>query len=201
MNRIKRFLSAYNKQKKTKLTSRIMLYNVYISQLLLAMTGAGMIYVQKTRFSGLFQPFDWVFIIAYGVAFAALVFIVDVTITRWVPADILDDGGLNELLFGNLPVWHIAVLTMIIAVSEEVLFRGAIQSMIGAYWTSILFAAIHFRYLKHWLLTGLVFSISYGLGWLMSHTGTLWTPIVAHFVIDFTLACVIRFSNKKEGNT
>ena len=167
---------------------------------MLAILGVGIITLQKTSFSELFQPFDLKFIMGYGIAFAAIVFIVDVMITRWVPPDVLDDGGLNELLFGKLPLWHIVIIAGIVAVSEELLFRGAIQSMMGAYWTSILFAAIHFRYLKHWLMTGLVFSISYGLGWLMSHTGTLWTPIVAHFVIDFTLACVIRYSDKKEGN-
>jgi membrane protease YdiL (CAAX protease family) len=85
-----------------------------------------------------------------------------------------------------------------VAFCEELLFRGAIQHAWGAYWTSVLFAAIHIRYLRHWLMTGLVFCISYGLGWVYVRTGTLWTPVIAHFLVDFVMGCIIRY--RKESS-
>jgi membrane protease YdiL (CAAX protease family) len=125
---------------------------------------------------------------------------IDLLISRWVPKEVTDDGGINQMLFGNRPVWQIAALSLVVAVCEEVLFRGAIQYAWGPYWTSILFAAIHIRYLQHWLMTGMVFGISYGLGWIYEQTGSLWTPIAAHFVIDFAMGCILRFSKEEEDS-
>lgn len=132
-----------------------------------------------------------------GVAFAVVVLIVDVLISNWVPPEVTDDGGINELIFKNRPLWHIIVLSFVVAFCEEWLFRGAIQASWGPYWTSILFAAIHIRYLQHWLMTGLVFGISYGLGWIYIQTGSLWTPIIAHFMIDLIMGCIIRYRREK----
>jgi hypothetical protein len=123
--------------------------------------------------------------------------LVDLVISRWVPEEVTDDGGINEKLFATRPLWHIALISFFVSISEELLFRGAIQHAWGNYWTSILFAAIHIRYLQHWLMTGLVFCISYGLGWIYMRTGTLWTPIAAHFVIDFIMGCVMRYRREK----
>jgi len=50
--------------------------------------------------------------------------------------------------------------------------------------------------LQHWLMTGLVFGISYGLGWIYIQTGSLWTPIAAHFIIDFVMGCLLRYRRK-----
>jgi CAAX amino terminal protease family. len=44
----------------------------------------------------------------------------------------------------------------------------------------------------------MVFSISYGLGWIMEYTGTLWTPILAHFLVDFIMGCIIRFRREEK---
>ncbi|MNP75377.1 CAAX amino terminal protease self- immunity [compost metagenome] len=80
-----------------------------------------------------------------------------------------------------------------VAVCEELLFRGAIQHTFGPYWTSILFAVIHVRYLRHWIPTAWVFLSSYGLGYIYIHTGTLWAPILCHFLIDLFSGLVIRY--------
>jgi hypothetical protein len=125
-----------------------------------------------------------------------IVLLFDVLVSRWVPEEVTDDGGVNEKMFRRRPLWHIVLLSLIVALCEETLFRGAVQHAWGAYWTSILFAAIHFRYLRHWLMTGLVFGISYGLGWIYNYTGTLWTPVLAHFAIDFVMGCIIRYGKE-----
>lgn len=118
---------------------------------------------------------------------------VDFLLSRFVKEESLDDGGINEMLFRNRPVWHIAIICVIVSICEELLFRGAIQYGLGPYWTSIIFALIHVRYLRHWIPTGWVFLSSYALGYIYIQAGTLWAPIVCHFLIDFISGLVIKF--------
>ncbi|MDF2961061.1 MAG: abortive infection protein [Paenibacillus sp.] len=175
------------------LDEKMLLMNLYITQLAVFVIGSIVMLFQKPSFADMFSVQEGIYILIWGVAFAAAVLLVDIFISRWVPPEVMDDGGINEMIFKNRPLWHIALLSLIVAICEEWLFRGAIQASWGPYWTSILFAAIHIRYLQHWLMTGLVFGISYGLGWIYIQTGSLWTPIVAHFVIDFVMGCIIRY--------
>lgn len=176
------------------LDSRLLLINVYFTQLLCLLLALILILFQRDNpLIGLFmwtngwQPLYW------GVGLAAAVIAADLILTRWIPEEMSDDGGINEKLFGSLPLWQIIILCFVVSVCEEVLFRGVIQHWLGPYWTSILFALIHVRYLRHWLMTGLVFSISYALGWIYIQAGTLWAPIIAHFVIDLVMGCIIRY--------
>ncbi|KIL38207.1 abortive infection protein [Gordoniibacillus kamchatkensis] len=179
-----------------KLDDRTLLLNLYITQAVTMIIGIIVLLFERVNPIRLF-PFVHVPRIAlWALVFAAAVLLLDVLVSRWVPKDVLDDGGVNEKLFARRPLWHIALMSLVVALCEETLFRGAIQHAWGAYWTSILFAAIHFRYLRHWLMTGLVFSISYGLGWIYEQTGTLWTPVLAHFVIDFAMGCIIRYGKE-----
>lgn len=178
-----------------ELNDRTLLLNLYMTQFITLFIGVVIIMFQ---FNPLFRDL-WTHIskindaLIWGAGFALIVVSIDLMLTRWVPEHVIDDGGINERIFKNRPIWHIALISLIVAVCEEILFRGAIQHALGPYWTSILFAAIHIRYLQHWLMTGLVFSISYGLGWIYIETGTLWTPIMAHFMIDFVMGCIIRY--------
>lgn len=200
MKKLKDFFRNQMNPNISKLSHRTLLLNVYLSQLMIVFIGLVIIFFQKQQLMDLFHFHALDLLFVYGIVFAALVLLVDLIAGRWVPKEITDDGGMNEFLFGNLSLAQIIILCFVVAFCEEILFRGAIQSAWGAYWTSIFFAAIHFRYLKHWIMTGLVFSTSYGLGWIFEQTQTLWTPIVAHFLIDFVLACFIRFHVSKEEN-
>jgi membrane protease YdiL (CAAX protease family) len=180
------------------LDDKTLLLNLYLTQLITLIIGLILIWFQKSKLFSLFHIDAGWTILIWGALFAAAVLGGDLLISRWVPKEVSDDGGINQMIFGNRPLWHIAVLSFIVAVCEELLFRGAIQHAWGPYWTSILFAAIHIRYLQHWLMTGMVFSISYGLGWIYLHTGTLWTPIAAHFLIDFIMGCILRYMKEEE---
>ncbi|MFC4777529.1 CPBP family intramembrane glutamic endopeptidase [Paenibacillus sp. GCM10023252] len=171
---------------------RMLLINLYVTQGLTLFIGLIWILFQGRNPIHLFSlpssaEFAW-----WGIGLAAAVIVVDLIISRWVPEEASDDGGINERIFRTRAVWHIVVLSFIVAVCEEFLFRGVIQHAFGPYWTSILFASIHVRYLKHWIPTGLVFSISYGLGWIYMQTDTLWAPIAAHFIIDVVMGLIIR---------
>ena len=176
-----------------ELDERLLLINLLITQALTFLIGFIVTLFQKNYIWHLFplnRPLEVIF---WGVGLAAAVLIADLLLSRFVPPDVSDDGGINNMLFRSRPLWQIAAISLLVAICEETLFRGAIQHAIGPYWTSILFAAIHVRYLQSWVMTGLVFSISYGFGWVYLQTGTLWTPIAAHFIIDFVMGCIIRY--------
>ncbi|ALS27732.1 abortive infection protein [Paenibacillus sp. 32O-W] len=175
------------------LDDRLLLINLYATQAITLIIGLIWIFFQGRNPLNLLQFFDDPIVLLWGAGFAAAVIAADLLISRWVPDEASDDGGVNERLFRNRPLWHIILMSFIVAVCEEMLFRGAIQHSFGPYWTSIIFAAIHVRYLRHWIPTGLVFSISYGLGWIYIQTGTLWAPIMAHFLIDAVMGLIIRY--------
>lgn len=176
-----------------EMDDRTLLLNLYFTQILTLFMGAIIIFFQHNNiFLKLsFDQSSW--FLLWGIGFALLFLSVDLILSRFVPEEVSDDGGMNVKLFGTRALWHILLISLVVSFCEELLFRGAIQHAFGPYWTSILFAAIHIRYLKHWLMTGLVFSVSYGLGWIYEQTGTLWTPILAHFLIDFVMGCIIRY--------
>jgi membrane protease YdiL (CAAX protease family) len=83
-------------------------------------------------------------------------------------------------------------LTALIAISEEILFRGVLQTHFGIWVASLIFAILHFRYLSKWLLFTMVVSISFLLGIVYDLTETLYTTIIAHFLIDLVFAIQIR---------
>ncbi|MFD2611984.1 CPBP family intramembrane glutamic endopeptidase [Paenibacillus gansuensis] len=176
-----------------ELSDRMLLINLYFTQLLSIVIGLIVLFFQHQNIIDLLALPPNVSFLYWGAGLAAAVLVVDIVLSRWIPEEAADDGGINELIFKNRSVWHIAVISFVVALCEEILFRGAVQHAFGPYWTSILFAAIHVRYLRHWIPTGLVFSISYAMGWVYIQTGSLWTPIIAHFLIDLVMGLIIRF--------
>ena len=176
-----------------ELDDRMLLINLYATQALMLIIGTcWLIFQGRNPFLLLVRP-DGPQFLYWGALLAPAAVAVNLIAERWMPEEAADDGGVNERLFRDRPVWHILVISATAALCEELLFRGAVQHHIGPYWTSILFAAIHVRYLKHWIPTGLVFLTSYGLGWIFLETGTLWAPIAAHFLIDAAGGLMIRY--------
>ncbi len=77
------------------------------------------------------------------------------------------------------------LLALASGIGEEALFRGALQPVVGLWWTSLLFAAAHFVPRRELLLWS-VFSLLAGLllGGLYEATGNLLAPTIAHVVIN-----------------
>ncbi len=80
------------------------------------------------------------------------------------------------------------------------LFRGVLQTHIGLWAASLIFAVLHFRYLSKWLLFIMVTAISFLLGLMYEWTGNLFVPMTAHFIIDAVFACQIRFEHVRRIN-
>lgn len=174
-----------------QLSERDLILNVYITQAIVLAVACFLLWRQGRLNAELWQASHWsVGLWGLGAGFAVVA--IDLALSRLFPRLMVDDSGINEKLFRNRPLWHIALMTLIIALCEELLFRGALQPVIGIYWTSVLFALVHFRYLRQWLMTVFVFMISLALGAVFIVTGSLIAPAVAHFVIDFTLAVLLK---------
>lgn len=177
----------------SQLNDRMLLVNLYLTQGLTLFIGLIILFFQKRNPLYVLNWPENVNFLYWGVGLAVIMFGADMILSHFGSEDSMDDGGINELLFRERPVWHIVVIAAIVALCEELLFRGAIQHGIGPYWTSILFAVIHVRYLRHWLPTAWVFASSYGLGFIYIYTGTIWAPILCHFLIDLVSGLVIKF--------
>ena len=101
-------------------------------------------------------------------------------------------GPLNRLqkefgaVLGEQSTATIAALAVTSAVGEELLFRGALQPLVGFWPTAILFGLLHgggaprlFAWTIFAFLSGLL------LGGLAEWTGSLLAPILCHLTINF----------------
>lgn len=120
------------------------------SQMLMLFTALlmGIFYLMMQTILSLWNPSD-LSILKYGAPLAALVIIADLMVMKWAPKHMYDDEGINEKLFRERSYPHIVILTLFIAFAEEILFRGVIQTHFGLWAASIIFAILHFRYLKN----------------------------------------------------
>ncbi|MBS4209728.1 CPBP family intramembrane glutamic endopeptidase [Bacillus sp. FJAT-50079] len=131
----------------------------------------------------------WIFI---GIFSGLIVAAIDMILWKVLPHKYYDDGGINEKLFQNMPVWKIALIALLVACSEEILFRGIIQTKVGIIAASLIFAFIHMRYWRHWFLIVNVVVLSFWIGLIYSMSGHLLLPVIAmHFTIDFILGLYI----------
>ncbi|WP_245807719.1 CPBP family intramembrane glutamic endopeptidase [Halobacillus massiliensis] len=135
----------------------------------------------------------------YGVLPGFLIVLIDLLLVYFLPRSFYDDGGINQKVFEGQTYPAIFWLTLLVAVCEEALFRGAVQTEFGFWTASILFALIHFRYLKKVVLLVSVLTVSFFIGYIFMITENLLVTITIHFLIDFSLAILI-FSRKKESS-
>jgi membrane protease YdiL (CAAX protease family) len=88
--------------------------------------------------------------------------------------------------------YAIGVLAATSAVGEELLFRGALQGLLGLWPTVLIFGLLHgggAPRLLGWTLFALVAGVALGL--LASWTGSLLAPTVMHFTVNlFNIAAL-----------
>lgn len=106
-------------------------------------------------------------------------------------AEVLDDFAVFRVL-ANTEFSHFdrIQVSFFAGVGEEILFRGAIQPLLGIWVTSVLFIAIHgyisFRSAGHILFTLLLFALSMMLGLLFEFAGLV-AAMSAHAVYDLIM--------------
>lgn len=93
-------------------------------------------------------------------------------------------------LFPHASLFELVMISVVAGVSEELLFRGVVQSLIGRWTTPVaglVIASIGFG-LCHaisWLYFALATVVGMYFGWLVHTFGDLVSPIVAHSLYDF----------------
>jgi len=137
-------------------------------------------------------------ILLFGGGSAIIVIVLDAILMKILPEHMYDDGGINEKVFRRRPVWHIFIICFIVAISEELFFRGVIQTHFGYVIASVVFAVLHLRYLYKWVLLLEVILLSFYIGWIYLITENLLATIFMHFLIDFVFALLIRFKYLRE---
>lgn len=135
-------------------------------------------------------------IIIYGVIPALLIVSLNLLLKMLVHKRHLDDGGINERIFKDRSVSTISLIAFVVSASEELLFRGVIQTVFGYFIASTTFALVHVRYLRKPVLLISVVVTSFFIGYLYEITGNLYVTITTHFLVDFILGLVIRFETK-----
>lgn len=136
--------------------------------------------------------FDSWEIFYYGVIPGVIIVVIDVILMCFLPKRYYDDGGINKRIFANRSVFGIVKLVLLIAIAEELLFRGVLQTTAGYVLASTIFALVHIRYLTKPVLLASVLLVSFYLGYMYELTGNLLTTITAHFIIDFLSGLLIR---------
>jgi len=103
----------------------------------------------------------------------------------------------------NLKHWHIIFISLCAGFGEELLFRGAIQPLIGLWITAIIFVAIH-GYLdpRDWKMTvyGIYMTLAIAaLGYFTDYIGIIGASL-AHAGIDYMLFRHLINSGKAQIN-
>lgn len=194
--------------RKMELTSQQLALTVYMTQGILlscGLVGLYWFYIRLgTSWYEMFTFADGWSVVLYGTLAALFVIVVEVVLIAALPRGMFDDGGVNELLFRDLSGIQIICLCFVVAVSEEVLFRAVIQPGLGIWWTSVLFTIVHVRYWKKWVMIAAVCGISLLFGALIVRTGSVWTVVWAHFLVDAVLGYFIKkrwVIHKMEGKS
>ncbi|WP_186577836.1 CPBP family intramembrane glutamic endopeptidase [Aquibacillus kalidii] len=185
-----------------KMTSRQVRHQVYLSQLILLFSGLiSGFFLLGTAFWKEMLYWDPINLIYFGFIPGIFVVIIDIVLMRYVPEAYFYDGGINDKIFKNSTIFDVFLIALLVSISEELLFRGVIQSEFGLIIASTLFAVIHVRYLFKPLLFLSIIFLSFGLGILFLVTGNnLLVTVTTHFTIDFFLGLLYRHRNRRADN-
>ncbi|WP_020403502.1 CPBP family intramembrane glutamic endopeptidase [Gracilimonas tropica] len=128
-----------------------------------------------------------------GLILAAIIYFV---ITRTSVKDVLSDFSVfNALSNANFSFFDNTQVSLFAGAGEELLFRGAIQPVLGNTLTSIIFIGIHgyfkFKSPIHIAFGAMMFGLSFTLGLLFEHIG-LFAAMAAHAVYDLVMLVAIQ---------
>ena len=126
--------------------------------------------------------------ISAGVAAALLVMFLS---SRSPISDVLDDFALFRVIANTeFSPFDRVQISLFAGAGEEILFRGAIQPLLGIWATSFIFIAIHgyfkFKSIGHILFGLMLFGLSMMLGYLYELSGLI-SAMSAHAIYDLVM--------------
>lgn len=89
-------------------------------------------------------------------------------------------------------------LAFISALGEELLFRGALQPVLGLWGTALLFGLLHLGpqgAVSIWTLWAVLSGVL--LGWMFESTGSLWPVLICHFLVNVTSLLRLRYQYQR----
>lgn len=122
--------------------------------------------------------------IGIGLVFGLLAVGLSELLTRWTRLGEALAETLGRSLVG-IGRADALLLALASGTAEEMLFRGALQPVVGLFWASLIFGACHFlprRELFAWSLFAA--GMGFALGWLFEWTDQLAAPIAAHVAVN-----------------
>jgi len=138
---------------------------------------------------GLKRPTLNEFLIGAGMALVMLLVtgIVGGLVALIFGEDMIVSTEFNEQILNQLPgVWGILLMGLATGVGEELLYRGALQPVVGLWLTSLLFAISHIQYLSPAILV--IFALGALLGWTRNRWGVntaIWSHAVYNSLVGF----------------
>lgn len=168
----------------------------------LLMIGAGVIWTGILRSQNLFDvwfsgniPTQTIIGVVSGVTFSLILWLIGPYFKGF---ETIREMLLRTIDFGSMQLWHIVVICFVAAVPEEILFRGALQPVIGIIIASLIFGALH-------SITPLYFIYAtvagFGLGLLAEWQDSLWAPMAAHYAVDFVSLILLTRQVKHDNTT
>lgn len=139
-------------------------------------------------------------IAAGGAAAAVIGFIAN----RPPVSEVLQDFNIVEMISQlRLSAFDRFQLSVFAGAGEELLFRGAIQPLLGIWITSFIFVGIHgyfkFKSIGHTLFGILMFGLSVLLGYLFEYAGLI-SAMTAHAIYDIIMLQFLQTENGKQSN-
>lgn len=88
-----------------------------------------------------------------------------------------------QKIYSGMPIWFFMLTFTLIPFDEETMFRGFLVPRIGIIVSALIFAVLHASYLS---ISELIAAFIYGLlaGYTFKKTGSLYTTIIAHALIN-----------------
>jgi uncharacterized protein len=177
------------------LSDNELLFHVYTTQILLFLISFILGIFLFDHYSDFFDLFKWndPSIVTIGGLAGLIIVLFDIIFMKLLPRSYYDDGGLNERIFQTRSIFSVFMISAVVSLGEELLFRGVIQTHVGLWISSLLFSLVHIRYLFNWFLFINVTVLSFVIGLIYEVTDNLVVTIFMHFLIDFSLGCIIKF--------
>ena len=181
------------------ISNETLILNVWLTQVIVVITSlilGFILFDDWASFWGVFQFSDWR-ILTIGVTVGIGIVLLDFVLMKVLPESFYDDGGINQRIFQSISIPHIIILSLAVAVCEELLFRGVIQTNTNIWIASLIFALVHYRYLFNLFLFCNVTLLSFFIGFLYDQTGNLVVTITVHFIIDCLLGIYMNTYRKQ----
>jgi membrane protease YdiL (CAAX protease family) len=89
-------------------------------------------------------------------------------------------------------------LAFISAIGEELLFRAAVQPVLGLVGTSLLFGLLHLGpqgLISIWTLWAIISGLM--MGWMFDSTGNLWPSLICHFLVYAVSMLAVRVQYRR----